>query len=208
VPGASPRLLNLLLDMEVHGVLTADTHGRVTYGNPAACALLGFNMMELQTMVHVTDVYYRPDDARRVMRAARQEDAVGVDVMLRTRSGELVPACVHARLQLDDTGTFVGTVGILEDRRELVDLHRRLEEAASQVIASERRVAARDTTAEAANEISQPLMAAMGNIELALLEPLLDARVSSRLERAYEQLERLKTLAAEFARRGAPRTSG
>lgn len=208
MPASPQQLLNALLDMEVHGVLVADAQGRVTFGNPAACALLGYNMIELQTMVHVTDVYYRPDDSRKVMAAAREEGSPAVEVMLRTRSGELVPVRMHARVLTRSDGSFAGTVGLVEDQRELLDLHRRLEEAASQVIASERRAAVLDTTSQTANDLSQPMMAAMGNIELALMEPDLEPRVAARLERAYEQLERLQVLAATFARRGTTRPGG
>ncbi len=201
--GPSHELLKLLLDMEVHGVLTADPQGRVTYGNAAARALLGYNNVEFPPDMHVTDVYYRADDARRVMRAARAEGGSAVDALLRTRSGDLVPSRVHVRMHTSAEGTFLGTIGLLIDQRELLDLDRRLEEAASQVIAAERRAAAMEGGAEAANDLRQPMMAAMGNIELAMMEPHLDARVASRLARAYEQLERLRVLTAHFATLGA-----
>jgi hypothetical protein len=142
------------------------------------------------------------------MLAAKNEGYPPVEAMLRTRSGELIPARVHARLLRGSDGAPAGTVGILEDQRELLDLHRRLDEAASQVIASERRAAVLDITSQSVNELSQPMMAAMGNIELALMEPELDTRVAARLERAYEQLERLQMLTSSFARRGAARPTG
>jgi PAS domain S-box-containing protein len=208
VPATPHQLLSTLLDMEVHAVLVADPYGRVTFGNPAACALLGYDAIELQTLVHVTDIYHRPDDPRKVMLAAKNEGYPPVEAMLRTRSGELIPARVHARLLRGSDGAPAGTVGILEDQRELLDLHRRLDEAASQVIASERRAAVLDITSQSVNELSQPMMAAMGNIELALMEPELDTRVAARLERAYEQLERLQMLTSSFARRGAARPTG
>jgi PAS domain S-box-containing protein len=202
------RLLDLVLDLDTHGVLMADSQGRVIYGNPTACAMLGYSTLELETLVHVTDIYYRPDDARRVMRSAREDNAIGVEVMVRTRSGELVPARVHARVHRDGEGNTLGTVGVIEDLREVVDLNRRLEEAARQVISSERRAAVLDASTQMANELNQPLMAAMGNIELTLMEPALDSRTRGRLERVYEQLERLQALSADFARRVTTRSSG
>jgi len=195
--------LQALLDVLPQPVLFADPRGRVTFGNPAACALLGYPLLELRTLLHVSDVYQRTEDPRRVLRALK--DGGGhtlqpVDVLLRTRSGEIIPARVHARLLRSPDGTLGGTLGVLEDQREIVDLSKRLEDASSQVVASEKRAAVVALAAKAAHDLSQPLMAAMGNIELILMQPELDPAVVTRLDRAYEQLERLRGIVADFVR--------
>ncbi|MSQ03383.1 MAG: PAS domain-containing protein [Myxococcales bacterium] len=195
--------LTALLDMMPTGVLFADTRGRITFGNPAACALLGFMKIEAQTSLHVGDIYHRTADARRVLKAAQDGgglSATPVDVVLRSRAGELIPAKVHVRVLRDDVGNVTGTMGVLVDQRELGELGRRLEDAATQVISSERRAAVVDLAGRAAHDLSQPLMAAMGNIELILMQKNLDAKVSTRLERTYEQLERLGEIMAEFVK--------
>ena len=195
--------LHALLDLLPQPVLFADPRGRVIFGNPAACALLGYPLLELRTLLHVSDVYHRPDDARRVLRGIREGQGHTVQpiaVQLRTRSGEIIPAQLHARALENADGTPLGTMGVLEDQREIVDLSRRLEDAAAQVVASEKRAAVVALAASAAHDLSQPLMAAMGNIELILLQTDLDPRIGTRLERTYEQLERLRSIVADFVR--------
>lgn len=201
--------LEALLELLPQPVLFADKRGRLVYANPAACALLGYPLLELRSLLHVSDVYHRPEDARRVLRAAR--DAGGqterpVDVMVRTRSGEVVPARIHARVHVDAQGLIIGTMGVFEDVREVSDLSRRLDDAATQVVASEKRAAVVSVVAKAAHDLSQPLMAAMGNIELARMQPNLDAKISTRLERTYEQLERLQGIVVEFVRMTSTRS--
>ncbi len=195
--------LTSLLDMLPSAVLFADTRGRLTFGNPAACALLGFSTIEVQTLLHVSDIYHRTDDARRVLKAAQDGgglSAAPIEVVLRSRSGELIPAKIHVRVLRDAAGAVTGTMGVLIDQRELGELSRRLEDASAQVISSERRAAVVALAGKAAHDLSQPLMAAMGNIELILMQKNLDAKVSTRLERAYEQLERLRGIMTDFVK--------
>lgn len=208
---ADPALtLYALLDVLPQPVLFADRRGRLVHGNPAACALLGYALLDLRGLLHVSDVYHRPDDARSVLRAAKsggtQTDRP-VDVMLRTRSGVVVPARIHARIHSNAAGEVLGTIGVFEDVREVSDLSRRLEEAANQVVASEKRAAALAIAAKTAHDLSQPLMAAMGNVELVLMQANLNGPNTRHLERAYEQLERLRDIVDDFvrmtARRGA-----
>lgn len=197
------RVLGALLDLLPEPVLLADHRGRVVYGNPAACALLGYPMLEVRSLLHVSDLYHRPEDARRALAAAKAGDgqsSAPVDVTIRTRAGELIPAKVHIRLHHGADGTLLGSVGVLEDQRQVADLSRRLEEASAQVVASEKRAAVVAMASKAAHDLSQPLMAAMGNVELVLLHKGLDPRVAERLERTYEQLERLKAIVADFVK--------
>ena len=207
---ADPAALPALLDLLPQPVLFADPRGRVTFGNPAACALLGYPLLELRTLLHVSDIYHRTDDARRVLRAAKDgggQTLVPVEVMLRTRTGEIIPARVHARVVTGVDGTAAGSIGVIEDQREIVDLSRRLEDASAQVVASEKRAAVVALAAKAAHDLSQPLMAAMGNIELVLLHPHLDAKITTRLDRTYEQLERLRTIVSDFVRMTSSRSN-
>ena len=82
-----------------------------------------------------------------------------------------------------------------------------MEEAANQVAASEKRAATLAIAAKAAHDLSQPLMAAMGNVELVLLQANLDATNTRQLERAYEQLERLRDIVNDFVRVAARRVA-
>ena len=185
----------------------ADSRGRITAGNAAAVLFFGYTSHELRHLVHVSDLYQHVDEAREVMQGARQGGAEGVVVTVRTRSGELVPARIHARLLRDAENEVVGTVGLIEDLREVQDLSQRLEDATGQIIASEKRAAVVAIASQAAHELSQPLMAAMGNIELVLMQSGLESRLIGRLEKTYVQLERMKAIVGDFVRMTGTRSS-
>lgn len=187
-------------------VVVADLRGRILAGNPAAVLFFGYTSQELRNLVHVSDLYHHVDEAREVMQGAREAGTEGVEVTIRTRSGELVPARVHARLLRDASGEVVATAGLIEDLREVQDLAKRLEDATGQVVASEKRAAVVAVASRAAHELSQPLMAAMGNIELALMQPGLDNKMAARLEKTYTQLERMRAIVGDFVKMTATRS--
>lgn len=195
-----PGLAEALFDAAPVPVVVADSRGRVTAGNSAAVLFFGYTSHELRHLVHVSDLYQHVDEAREVMQGARLGAAEGVVVTVRTRSGELVPAKVHARILRDASGEVVGTVGAIEDLREVQELSRRLEDATGQIVASEKRAAVVAVASQAAHELSQPLMAAMGNIELALMQTGLEPKLVGRLEKTYVQLERMKAIVGDFVR--------
>ena len=197
-----------LFDASPVPVVVADARGRIIGGNPAAVLFFGYTSHELRQLVHVSDLYQHVDQAREVMQGARQGHTEGVEVTVRTRNGELVPARVHARILRDKEGELTGTVGLVEDLREVQDLSRRLEDATGQIVASEKRAAVVAVASQAAHELSQPLMAAMGNIELALMQTGIDPRLVGRLEKTYAQLERMRAIVADFVRMTGTRSSG
>ena len=199
-------LLDSLVDTATFAVVVADLRGRILLFSPAATDLLGFDAVEACAHLHVTDLYVRPEEARQVMTRLqeRKRNVRPLDepfeVIMRSRAGEQVPVRLAATLVRDENGEPVASMGVFEDRREASALAARLEDATGQVLASEKRAAVVAMAASAAHELSQPLMAAMGNIELVLLSAGLDPEVSGRLDRAYEQLERMRRLVNDFAR--------
>ncbi len=203
---SNPELvLDAVVDAVPLPVMVVDARGRVLGGNEAAARLLSYSLAEMRELLHVTDVYHRPDDARAAFRAATDAGgAAATEVVIRLRGGELVPCRVHVRL-LGPGGTE-GSVGVIEDLREVQGLSRRLEDATRQIVASEKRAAVTALASQAAHELSQPLMAAMGNVELALMAPGLESKLVGRLEKTYEQLERIRAIVAEFVRLTGSRT--
>ena len=188
-------------------LVVADAQGRILLFNPAAEAVLGFSAEEALGRVHVTDLYHRAEDARRVGERVHTRDALQrgapetTDVTLRARNGELIPARLTARV-LYDRDMPIGTLGFFSDRREQVALASRLEDAASQVVASERRAAGVATAADAAHEFAQPLTVAMGHLEMVELLDGVPAEARSRVARASEQLERLGRIVSTYASGG------
>lgn len=200
LPGTD--LCDRVIETSPAAVVASDPRGRLLVFNPAAEAMLGYPAAEALGYLHVTDLYHRPEEARRVLlRVRAQADGTEpFEVTLRARNGELVPARLRAAVLRDASGAVVGVVGTFEDRREPLGLARRLEDATSQVLASERKAASMAVASAAAHEMAQPLTAAMGNVEMLMMTDDLDPQVGQRLERAYEQLERLKRIVNEFSR--------
>jgi PAS domain S-box-containing protein len=204
LPGTD--ILDRLLSVVPSPVIVADLRGAVLVFNKAAETALGYGAAEVRDHMRVTDLYHRADDARRVLRRLRTREAEGavapdpLDVTLRARNGELVPVRLTASIVHASDGEAFATLGLFEDRREEIALGRRLEDAALQIEASERRAASATAVGVAAHEMAQPLTAAMGNVEILLLDRTLAAPVRARLQKTYDQLDRLSKILRAVAR--------
>jgi len=209
MPLKGTDLLERLVSAVPAPILVADLSGRILLVSPAAVAALGYPAEEAREHLHVTDLYHHPEDARRVLRRLRGQDGASgpggdarFDVTLRARNGELIPVRLTATLLRDTAGAPIGTLGVFEDRREHVALGKRLEDAALQVEQVERRAAATSAVSAAVHEMAQPLTAAMGNVEMLLLDPGLEPSITTRLERTLDNLERLRLILARFSKAG------
>jgi PAS domain S-box-containing protein len=204
-------LLDRIVESCPAPLIVADLEGRLLVFNGAAEAVLGYAADEALRFVHVTDLYHRPDDARRTLARIRARASEGQrasdtgDVTLRARNGELVPVRLSATLVRDADQREVGTLGIFEDRREQIALARRLEEATGQVMESEKRAAGMALVSAAAHEMSQPLTAAMGNLEMLGADTALPGEALERVERAAAELDRLRRIVGEFTRAASTR---
>lgn len=203
LPGTD--LLERLLDVVPAPVIVADLRGHVLLANIATERALGWRATEGR--LHVTDVYHRGEEARRVLARLRARGVDGpgpadepFDVTLRSRTGELVPVRLTASILRDRGGAEVATLGVFEDRRERIELGKRLEEAADQVEAIERRAAGAASIGVVLHEMAQPLTAAMGNVEMLLLDESLAVPVRERLQKTYDQLERLRLFTNDLGR--------
>ena len=68
------------------------------------------------------------------------------------------------------------------------------------MIASEKRSAATELAGATAHELNQPLTSVMGILELAILKAGEDEDLKARLERAYNQLERMAEIVRSLSR--------
>lgn len=164
--------------------------GRTLLSGNAACGrAYGYRPEDLAGMP--TDaLFHRPEDHARLLErvAHLRGPEEGVDLVLRTRQGD--PAPGRSWLVRAEDGRIVLVVA---DRRDQVAAQRKIDELSGQLIAIERR-ADQVANGTLTHALSQPLMAAMGNIELLLLSGDAPADIAPRLERAYEQLDRVRQI--------------
>jgi PAS domain S-box-containing protein len=200
-------LLERLLATTPDAVVANDPAGRIRMYNDAAERLFGYTASEARAWVHVTDLYHRPPDARRVsarLHAGPEHHIDVSEVELRRRDGQVIPVRLCATRAFDTDGTPL-VLGVLTDLRERNGLRERLEDATGQVIASERRAAGMQVAVGASRQLAQPLTVALGELEQALETDHLPALARARLERAQLHLERIGGIAAELMRTATQR---
>lgn len=199
-------LLPRLFDVVPVAIVVAAPDGRLLRLNEAARRLLGFRPGEAEGALRLADLHHRPEELRgqREMLAQRTPERSAlsepVEISVRARNGEVIPARVTVSLVKNADGTTVGSVHAFEDRREIDSLARRLAEATSYVEALEQRMSSQVALGRAAHELSQPLTAALGHIDMLMIEGGVTEAGADRLDRAAEQLERMRTLVHELAR--------
>ena len=93
----------------------------------------------------------------------------------------------------------MATVGVFRDTRESDSLATRLREATNRLIHSEKRSAAVALAGATAHELNQPLTSVMGIVELLLAGERSEIEIE-RLERAYEQLERMAEIVRDLSK--------
>lgn len=201
-PGGAKDLLPRLLEACPDPVIAADLRGRVLVFNGAAERLLGYSHAEAMADLHVDDLFAAAGDARRVMarmRAAEDRTITSQKVRLRSRVGEAIEVLLSAALVHDFAGRPVASVGLFRDDRVNRSLASRLAAATEQLVASEKRNAAVAVAGATAHELNQPLTAAMGLLEMSLLEAAQNGAEAERLERAHRQLHRMKDIVSRLS---------
>ncbi len=184
-------------------VICTDPQGNVLLFNKAAEVSLGFSAEYACAQLHVTDLYANPADARRVLAEIRRDPDHMVkdfEVRLRARSGEQIPVMLSGAEVLDATGMPTSTVGIFRDRRAELSLRSRLQQASRQLMICERQLNAMRVARAAARELNQPLTALMGSLELLDLQSDLSEDVRRRLERMYNQMDRMADIVRGLGR--------
>ncbi|MCK6513717.1 PAS domain-containing protein [Myxococcota bacterium] len=194
-----------VLDACPDAIITTDASGLILTFNRAAELLTGHLAEEIVGNLDLGVLFDSPSEAARLdlsLRAATDHVLLNQPVRLRTAEGERVPTMVSLAALFGAGGVRDGLVGVYRDDRDNDALGERLATATAQLVQAERRGSRLMTVGAAAWELNQPLTSAMGLLELLMLRPELSADSHERLERAYNQLERL----AEGVRRVAALT--
>ncbi len=206
-PSLPPEAAQALVAALPFPVLSADPHGFLVGGNPAARRLLGCTWGPWGEE-RAVDYYADPGDARRVREGLLEaEPGRGrtFDVDVRSVAGERIPARLHGVAVRDRDGDVVSTVALVEDLRSEIALQRNLETATRQSIEAERRSGQQAQGRKLAHELNQPLTVAMGVLEMLASGPDLPEPIARRLGKVQEQLDRIANTVRRFREESRPR---
>ncbi len=196
------------------GLRARDLQGRITYANPAFCAMVGFSLDELARAAPGPDggppqqPYWPPEflgqysqRQRELLegRALRGDDArEGHETVFMRHSGERFPVMVYEAPLVDRNGRHTGWMSAVVDltaQRRVEDLSRQQQE---RLQASARLATVGEMASLLSHELNQPLAAiasyASGSLNLiddeAGIEPAMRPMLKQALERIAEQADR------------------
>jgi PAS domain S-box-containing protein len=190
-----------LMDLTPAMVVVVATDGRVLRVNEATVRTLGYRRQDVENTLRLVDLHHRPEEVAllRERTQDRRGDAAPVETALRTRGGEVVPTRAQVSLLRGFDEVPTGALHVYEDRREALSLSRRMAELTALVGSLEQRANAAQLLGRAAHELSQPLTAALGQIDLLMLDAGIDPTAAERLDRALAQLDRMQQIVHDLS---------
>ena len=185
-------------------VVASDAQGRILVFNPAAERLLGCPAEVARRIHQFADFHADAREFNRILDGLREAEgeALSRSFRLRSLAGEAIPVRGHFHAFRSPTGEIIAVLGIFEDQRETESLFERLEQATRQLIEGERRFEALEKGRALAHEMNQPLTVAMGSLEILASNMELPTGVRVRLDRAYEQLQRMARMVRRLSSTG------
>ena len=121
----SKEVLERLIARSTDIVVATDRDGNVSYYNDGASRILGYSGEEILG-AYVERVYLDLDEAKRVMRAMREEGPGGKGIVetfpttFLSKRGEEIPVAISGTLIYDEQGGEDGTIGFAKDLREIL----------------------------------------------------------------------------------------
>lgn len=194
-------LLDRLVELSPSLVVVVAPDGRVMRVNDAALRALGYRRQDVENTLRLVDLHHRPEEVAllRERMQDRRGEAEALDTALRARGGEVIPARVHTAPLRGPGGGLVAVLHVYEDRREVHSLTRRLAELTTLVETLEQRANAAQVLGRAAHELSQPLTAVLGQVDLMLLDGDLPPAAVERLDRTMAQLDRMQQIVHDLS---------
>jgi PAS domain S-box-containing protein len=128
-PKFPPHYLEQLIESSPDIVVAVDSTGVIVYYNDGAEKTLGYSSAEILGD-HVSKLYPSVSEAKRVMRAMR-DDACGgpgkvknFETVFVDRWGEKIPVAISGSILVDEDGLEIGSIGFAKDIRDLRDRDR------------------------------------------------------------------------------------
>ncbi len=190
-------LIDNVVQNSVSGIMAADRKGNIILMNAAAEQLFDYSAVEADK-VNIED-FYPEGVARDIMRKLR-DPSIGergklpiTKVNIRTCHGEEIPVEMTAAIIYED-GKESATAAIFNDLREKLAVEKKLKEAQSQVMQTEKMASLGRLAAGVAHEINNPLTSILlyGNIMQEKLEST--NPVKKNLDYILEDAERCRDI--------------
>ncbi len=172
------RYLSKIINNTADIIVSADAQGRVHIYNPAAEKCFGYKKNEIIRST-IARLYKNPADARNIKRKMLANDGViqNEEVLLVSKSGEIIPVELTASMLYDDAGREMGTVGVSRDLRPIKELQARLDEVRKREIVQK-------TAISLAHHVHNQLMAQVAvltHLKQDILTLPIDAAVAAHL---------------------------
>ncbi len=199
------------------GLRARDLEGRITYVNPAFCAMVGWNAEELIGRMPPMPYWVAEEmEATRALHdriLAGEGPSRGFEVPFRRRNGDVFPVLVHEAPLIDASGRQTGwmsSVIDITDQKRSEELSRQQQE---RLQSTARLITMGEMASSLAHELNQPLAAIAsynagclqllndGNTDAAELKDAL-AKSTAQAQRAGHVIRRIY----EFVRRAEPKS--
>jgi two-component system sensor histidine kinase DctS len=199
------------------GLRARDLEGRITYVNPAFCAMVGWGAEEL--IGRQPPMPYWVDEEIEATRALHDRILAGAgpergfEVSFKRRNGEVFPVLIHEAPLIDASGRQTGwmsSVIDISDQKRAAEL---AHQQAERLQATQRLIAMGEMASSLAHELNQPL-AAIAGYNAGCLNMLSSGKanlddIEAALGKSTEQAQRAGRIIRriyEFVRRAEPKS--
>jgi two-component system NtrC family sensor kinase len=191
--------LTNIIQNSVDGIVVVDTKGVPLIFNEGAERILGYKAEEMIGNAENFRRFYPMESAAEMMRRMRGDEYGPPDKLNTTRMtfinkhGEEVPVNFSATI-IRERGREVGSVGIFSDLREILEVHKELEAAQSQLVHTEKIASLGRMAAGVAHEINNPLAGILIYAELLQRDLAADAVHRENIEVIINQTMRCQQI--------------